>query len=105
MRNTNYAIYHHRLLHGSDHYNCGYSSSRSVLASNLPKILTDALGYGGSVGRIFDAYGPRVIIIPGTVVLVFSTMMTSLSSKYYQYVLTQGILFGLGVGMMYVTRS
>lgn len=44
-------------------------------------------------------------MIPGTIVLVFSTMMTSLSSKYYQYVLTQGILFGLGVGMMYVSRS
>ncbi|EIW52339.1 MFS general substrate transporter [Trametes versicolor FP-101664 SS1] len=56
---------------------------------------------GGFIGRIFDARGPRVIMIPGTIVLVFSTMMTSLSSKYYQYVLTQGILFGLGVGMMF----
>ncbi|KAH9849483.1 MFS general substrate transporter [Lenzites betulinus] len=56
---------------------------------------------GGFIGRIFDAHGPRVIMIPGTIVLVFSTMMTSLSSKYYQYILAQGILFGLGVGMMF----
>ncbi|KAI0823283.1 MFS general substrate transporter [Trametes gibbosa] len=56
---------------------------------------------GGFIGRLFDAHGPRVIMIPGTVVLVFSTMMTSLSSKYYQFILAQGVLFGLGVGMMF----
>ncbi|KAI0738847.1 major facilitator superfamily domain-containing protein [Daedaleopsis nitida] len=56
---------------------------------------------GGFIGRVFDAYGPRVIMIPGTVVLVFSIMMTSLSSQYYQYILAQGVLFGLGVGMIF----
>ncbi|KAI0629937.1 MFS general substrate transporter [Trametes polyzona] len=56
---------------------------------------------GGFVGRLFDAHGPRVIMIPGTVVLAFSTMMTSLSTKYYQYILAQGILFGIGVGMLF----
>ncbi|KAI0927652.1 hypothetical protein AcV5_008131 [Taiwanofungus camphoratus] len=56
---------------------------------------------GGFVGRIFDAHGPRVLMIPGTVVLVFSIMATSLSTRYYQYVLSQGILFGLGVGMLF----
>ncbi len=55
---------------------------------------------GGFVGRIFDAYGPRVIMVPGTLVLVFSVMMTSLSSRYYEFVLSQGVLFGLGVGMV-----
>lgn len=44
-------------------------------------------------------------MIPGTVVLVFSIMATSLSTRYYQYVLSQGILFGLGVGMLYVTLA
>ena len=57
---------------------------------------------GGFVGRVFDAYGPKVIMAPGTLVLVFSTMMTSLSSKFYQYILAQGLLFGIGVGMMCV---
>ena len=55
---------------------------------------------GGFIGRWFDAYGPRVIMIPGTLILVFSIMMTSLATQYYQYILAQGILFGLGVGMM-----
>ncbi|KAI0775615.1 MFS general substrate transporter [Trametes elegans] len=56
---------------------------------------------GWFIGRAFDAFGPRVITAPGAVIVVFSTMMTSISSKYYQYVLAQGVLFGLGAGMMF----
>ena len=55
---------------------------------------------GCFVGRIFDAYGPRVLMVPGTVMLTLSIMMTSLSTRFYQYVLAQGVLFGVGVGMM-----
>ncbi len=57
---------------------------------------------GGFVGRFFDAYGPRILMIPGTAVLVFSIMITSICKDYYQYILGQGILFGLGVGLLYV---
>ena len=41
-------------------------------------------------------------MIPGTFVLVISTMITSICQAYYQYILSQGILFGLGVGMLSV---
>ena len=50
------------------------------------------------MGRIFDAYGPRPIMVAGTLVLVFGTMMTSISTQYYQYILAQGILVGVGIG-------
>ncbi|THG97867.1 hypothetical protein EW026_g4221 [Hermanssonia centrifuga] len=56
---------------------------------------------GGLVGRIFDAYGPRIIMIPGTAILVCSIMITSVCREYYQYILGQGLLFGLGVGMLF----
>ncbi|EKM49893.1 uncharacterized protein PHACADRAFT_265647 [Phanerochaete carnosa HHB-10118-sp] len=56
---------------------------------------------GGFVGRFFDVYGPRVIMIPGTLVLVVSIMITSVCQRYYEYILAQGILFGLGVGMLF----
>lgn len=52
------------------------------------------------MGRIFDSYGPRVIMIPGTVAITLSIMITSLSTQYYQYMLSQGLLFGAGVGML-----
>ena len=54
------------------------------------------------MGRFFDAYGPRFLMIPGTAVLVFSTMITSVCKEYYHYILGQGILFGLGVGLLCV---
>ncbi|KAH9919157.1 MFS general substrate transporter [Epithele typhae] len=56
---------------------------------------------GGFVGRLFDAFGPRPIMIIGTLILVFGTMMTSLSSQYYQFILAQGILVGVGIGAVF----
>lgn len=44
-------------------------------------------------------------MIVGTLMLVLGTMMTSISSEYYQYILAQGILVGLGIGTMYVHVS
>lgn len=38
----------------------------------------------------------------GTVIYIFAIMMTSISTQYYQYVLSQGLLFGLGVGLLCV---
>jgi nitrate/nitrite transporter NarK len=67
-------------------------------------LLSDLIPKGAPIGRAFDLYGPRPIMTLGTAVLVFSIMMTSISKEYYQYVLSQGILFGLGVGMMLVAR-
>ncbi|KAJ7882538.1 MFS general substrate transporter [Mycena olivaceomarginata] len=56
---------------------------------------------GGPIGRLFDVYGPRWIMIIGSVVYVFAIMMTSISTQYYQYLLAHGVLFGLGVGMLF----
>ncbi|KAF7320498.1 Monocarboxylate permease-like protein [Mycena chlorophos] len=56
---------------------------------------------GGVVGMIFDVYGPRWLMCSGTVVYVLSIMLTSISTRYYQYILAQGLLFGLGVGMLF----
>lgn len=39
----------------------------------------------GLVGPIYDAYGPRYLIIAGTVLLTFGLFMTSLSNAYYQF--------------------
>ena len=41
-------------------------------------------------------------MIVGTLILVFGTMMTSISSRYYEYILAQGILVGVGIGTVYV---
>lgn len=60
---------------------------------------------GGPIGCAFDAYGPTPLLCSGSVILVASLVLTSVSIQYYQYLLTQGILFGLGVAMMCVLFS
>ncbi|KAF7300014.1 Monocarboxylate permease-like protein [Mycena kentingensis (nom. inval.)] len=78
--------------------------------SNLPPMTIAWIGSlqlwifflsGGPIGKLFDAYGPRWIMVAGTVIYAFAIMMTSISTQYYQYLLAHGLLFGLGVGLMF----
>lgn len=76
----------------------------SVSASAVPSPIMDseARDKGAAVGWCFDRYGPRPILVAGTTIYVSSVMMISLCESYYQYLLAQGVLFGIGVGLMYV---
>ena len=58
--------------------------------------------FGGSfVGRIFDNFGPRHLLLIGTFFHVFGLMMTSISSKYYQLLLSQAICSPIGASMVF----
>ncbi|KAG2742762.1 hypothetical protein P692DRAFT_20748496, partial [Suillus brevipes Sb2] len=52
------------------------------------------------IGRLFDAYGPTLLLAAGTVIFTFDLMMTSLATKYYELILAQGIVFGIGFGLL-----
>lgn len=47
--------------------------------------------FGLFFGRVFDVYGPRWMLIIGTVVYIFGLMMTSLATEYYQFFLAQSV--------------
>ncbi|ROV87394.1 hypothetical protein VSDG_09669 [Cytospora chrysosperma] len=47
--------------------------------------------FGIVFGRVFDTYGPRWMLILGTVFYIFGLMMTSLAHEYYQFFLAQGV--------------
>lgn len=47
--------------------------------------------FGLVFGRVFDVYGPRWMLICGSLVYVFGLMMTSLATQYYQFFLAQSI--------------
>ncbi|ORY60860.1 major facilitator superfamily domain-containing protein [Pseudomassariella vexata] len=52
-------------------------------------------------GRLFDNYGPKWLLIIGTITYCFGMMMTSLSTQYYQYFLAQSIVASAGSGAVF----
>ena len=58
--------------------------------------------FGGPfVGKIFDDYGPRYLLSIGGFLHVFGLMMTSISKKYYQILLSQAICSAIGASMVF----
>ncbi|KAI0965533.1 monocarboxylate permease-like protein [Xylaria arbuscula] len=57
------------------------------------------------MGRLFDSYGTRWILPIGTIVYSFGLMVLSLSTKYYQIVLSQGIVSGVGAACVFNCAS
>ncbi|KAF5314901.1 hypothetical protein D9619_007514 [Psilocybe cf. subviscida] len=56
---------------------------------------------GAPIGRLFDAYGPTRLMMAGTLCYVTSIVLTSVCTRYYQYIMSQGVLFGLSVGLLF----
>ncbi|KAH7156157.1 major facilitator superfamily domain-containing protein [Dactylonectria macrodidyma] len=52
-------------------------------------------------GRLFDNYGPRLPILIGSFMHVFGLMMLSISSEYYQIMLSQSICSGIGSSLVF----
>ncbi|EKD14231.1 hypothetical protein MBM_07461 [Drepanopeziza brunnea f. sp. 'multigermtubi' MB_m1] len=72
----------------------GYSSST---ISWIPSLQIFMMFLGGPVfGKLFDNYSPRWLLLGGTFFYIFGLMMTSLSTKHYQFILAQGICSALG---------
>ncbi|KAI8631518.1 monocarboxylate permease-like protein [Xylariaceae sp. FL1651] len=71
-----------------------YSSSTITWITSLQTFLLT--GSNAIFGRLFDSYGPRWILPIGTIFYSFGLMAISLSSKYYQFILAQGIVCGIG---------
>jgi MFS family permease len=55
------------------------------------------LAGGLIVGRLYDIVGPRPLILVGTFFHIFGLMMASLSTSYYQLILSQGICSPIGI--------
>ncbi|KAH7155341.1 major facilitator superfamily domain-containing protein [Dactylonectria estremocensis] len=52
-------------------------------------------------GRLFDNYGPRLPMLIGSFMHVFGLMMLSISSEYYQIMLSQSICSGIGSSLVF----
>ncbi|RVX67410.1 hypothetical protein B0A52_08763 [Exophiala mesophila] len=80
----------------------------------LPNMPPSAISWVGTVasyllivtgvisGPLFDLGYYRTMLFGGAAASTFGTMMLSLSSQYYSIILSQGILMGLGCGVLYI---
>lgn len=53
-------------------------------------------------GPLFDLGHYQIMLFGGAAVSCFGTFMLSLSTEYYQILLSQGICVGLGCGVLYI---
>jgi len=59
--------------------------------------------FGGLItGPLYDMGYLRWITIAGSLLVVFGMMMTSIAANYWQLVLAQGIVVGLGNGCLFL---
>ncbi|KAL3263849.1 hypothetical protein ABHI18_001392 [Aspergillus niger] len=72
-----------------------YSASTIAWISSLEVFLMLALG--PIVGWLSDTFGPRAVVIGGSFFHIFGVMMASISTKYYQILLAQGICSPIGL--------
>ncbi|KAI4861671.1 MFS general substrate transporter [Hypoxylon rubiginosum] len=76
-----------------------YSASSISWITSL--MAFDISGMNAVMGRLFDNYGPRYLLIGGTITYVFGLMMLSLSTEYYQIILSQGIVSAVGMSAVF----
>ncbi|KAJ5412534.1 uncharacterized protein N7487_006893 [Penicillium crustosum] len=78
----------------------GTSSSTIAWIGSLQSFLLMMIGV--ITGPLFDAGYFRSLIIFAAFLLPFGLMMTSLATKYWQLILSQGICVGLAAGCLFV---
>ncbi|CUS10389.1 unnamed protein product [Tuber aestivum] len=58
--------------------------------------------FGGIlIGPIFDCYGPKWLLVGGTVSTVAGLMLSSVSHSYWQFMLSFGVLGGIGTSLIF----
>ncbi|KAI0437331.1 major facilitator superfamily domain-containing protein [Xylaria telfairii] len=53
------------------------------------------------IGPLFDKYGPRWLIGPGSIAVVASVMITSVCTEYWHFLLGFGVLGGVGTSLLF----
>ncbi|KAK0648451.1 major facilitator superfamily transporter [Cercophora newfieldiana] len=69
----------------------------------IPSLQTVFFMFAGGIfaGKIFDDFGPRSLLIAGTILHVFGLMMTSISKTYYQILLSQAVCSAMGASLVF----
>jgi MFS family permease len=58
--------------------------------------------FGGIyIGPLFDVYGPRWLLIPGSICIVLSMFILGICTQYWHFILNFSILGGLGTSLIF----
>ncbi|RPA85254.1 MFS general substrate transporter [Ascobolus immersus RN42] len=60
---------------------------------------------GPVYGKLFDMYGTRFLLIFGTTFHILGLLMMSFSTKYYQFLLAQGVCSSLGASALFCAAN
>lgn len=58
---------------------------------------------GPAIGQVYDRYGMRWLLSIGSLMHVFGLTMASISSEYYQFMLSQGVCSAVGVAVCFLS--
>ena len=100
IKRINWSNTLNRQYHGFQHFKVGISNTcRWIFIAY--HIVFFMLFCGPFVGKIFDDFGPTIPLAAGTLMHIFGLMMTSISKKYYQILLSQAVCSGIGASMVF----
>jgi len=56
---------------------------------------------GIQIGPVFDAYGPQLIVLAGSVLIMASTLLLGLCTEFWHFILVFGVLGGAGTSLIF----
>lgn len=95
MMNT-VGIYHAYI---AEHYLQDYSESTISWIFSIYVFLSFFCGL--QIGPIFDAHGPRLLVLAGSILLCLSNFLLGICTLYWQFFLVFGVLGGLGTSLIF----
>ncbi|KAI5807308.1 MFS transporter [Peziza echinospora] len=57
---------------------------------------------GGIMGKLADMFGPRKVLIPSAIMVVGGICALSAGTKYWHFILSQGIVYGIGASGLFL---
>ena len=89
-------VYHSYL---AEHQLRGYSESTISWIFSMYIFL--AFFCGLQIGPIFDAHGPKLLVLAGSILLCLSMFLLGLCTQYWHFFLCFGVLGGLGTSLIF----
>nr|POE66219.1 riboflavin transporter mch5 [Quercus suber] len=79
----------------------GYMNTSSSTGWIFGVYIFLSFGCGLSWGPIFDAKGPRALVLAGSITLMLSIMLLGICTQYWHFMLVFGVLGGVGTSLIF----